>query len=66
MKQFVFTSNLAQRIEQYLSMRVDEGYILGCHGYYLQELDSLSKSMKDKPFVTKELIDAWDALKPYL
>lgn len=66
MKQFVFTSNLAQRIEQYLSMRVDEGYILGRHGYYLQELDSLSKSMQDEPFVTKELIDAWDALKPYL
>ena len=32
----------------------------------MQELDCLSKELSDAPVVTKELIDAWDLLKPYL
>ena len=35
-------------------------------GYYMQELDCLSKELSDAPVVTEELIDAWDLLKPYL
>ena len=66
MKQFAFTSRLAPMIRKYLDSRQYEGYISETYGYYLQELDCLSKKLSDAPVVTKELIDAWDLLKPYL
>lgn len=66
MKQFVFTSSLSQMMEQYMAARSTDGYLPNHHGYYLQELDTLTKSTGDESFVTKELIEAWDALKPYL
>ena len=66
MKQFTFTSRLAPMIRNYLESRRNEGYTSEAYGYYLQELDCLSKELSDTPVVTKELIDAWDLLKPYL
>lgn len=66
MKSFTFTSNLSQMMEQYLSARIAEGYRPERSGYYLQELDALSKATKNELFVTRELIEAWDSAKPYL
>ena len=66
MKQFTFTSQLAPIIWKYLESRQNEGYTSVHCGYYMQELDCLSKELSDAPVVTKELIDAWDLLKPYL
>ncbi len=66
MRQFVFTSQLAPMIQKYWDNRKREGYISDNQAYYLFELDNLAKSVSDTPTVTKELIDAWDALKPYL
>ena len=66
MKQFTFTSRLAPMIRKYLEFRQNEGYSSEAFGYYLQELDCLSKELSDAPMVTKELIVAWDLLKPYL
>ena len=66
MKSFTFTSNLSQMMEQYLSARIAEGYRPERYGYYLQELDALSKATKNELFVTRELIEAWDSAKPYL
>ncbi len=66
MKQFRFSSNLSTIMELYLNTRTKDGYLPNHHGYYLQELDVLSKSMQNKSFVTKELIEAWDSAKPYL
>lgn len=66
MKQFTFTSQLAPIIWKYLESRQNEGYTAVHCGYYMQELDCLSKELSDAPVVTKELIDAWDLLKPYL
>lgn len=65
MKQFTFTSQLAPIIWKYLESRQNEGYTSVHCGYYMQELDCLSKELSDAPVVTKELIDAWDLLKPY-
>lgn len=66
MKQFTFTSRLAPMIRKYMESRRSEGYTSETYGYYLLELDCLSKELSDSPVVTKELIDAWDLLKPYL
>ena len=66
MKQFTFTSQLAPIIWKYLESRQNEGYTSVHCGYYMQELDCLSKELSDAPVVTEELIDAWDLLKPYL
>lgn len=66
MKNFTFSSNLSQMIEQYLAARSAEGYLQKNYCYYLKEFDVLSKSICDEPFVTKELIEAWDSVKPYL
>ena len=66
MKQFTFTSQLAPIIWKYLESRQNEGYTSVHCGYYMQEPDCLSKELSDAPVVTKELIDAWDLLKPYL
>ena len=66
MNRFVFTSCLSQMMEQYMATRSADGYPSGNHGYYLQEFDALSKTMGDEPFITRELIEAWDAVKPYL
>ncbi len=66
MKQFTFTSQLAPIIWKYLESRQNEGYTSVHCGYYMQELDCLSKELSDAPVVTKELIDAWDLLKPSL
>lgn len=66
MKKFVFNSNLASLMEQYLERRSAEGYISPHCGYYLQELDLLSVKTGNMIFVTKELVDAWDTAKPYL
>ena len=66
MKQFTFTSQLAPMIWKYLESRQNEGHTSVHCGYYMQELDCLSKELSDAPVVTKELIDAWDLLKPYL
>ena len=43
-----------------------EGYLPDHYGYYLQELDCLSKAMQNESFVTRELVEAWDTAKPYL
>ena len=66
MKQFHFSSNLSTMMERYLTTRNEEGYLSNHHGYYLQELDVLSKAMQNESFVTKELVEAWDSAKPYL
>ena len=66
MKQFTFTSQLAPIIWKYLESRQNEGYTSVHCGSYMQELDCLSKELSDAPMVTKELIVAWDLLKPYL
>ena len=66
MKQFHFSSNLSTLMELYLTTRNKEGYLPDHYGYYLQELDCLSKAMQNEPFVTRELVEAWDAAKPYL
>lgn len=58
MKQFTFTSQLAPIIWKYLESRQNEGYTSVHCGYYMQELDCLSKELSDAPVVTKELIDA--------
>lgn len=58
MKQFTFTSRLAPMIRKYMESRQNEGYTSETYGYYLQELDCLSKELSDSPVVTKELIDA--------
>lgn len=66
MKAFLFTSNLSPIMEQYLDARRVDGYSVDNHGYYLQELDVLSQKLGNEPFVTKELIEVWDTVKPYL
>lgn len=66
MKQFHFSSNLSSMIELYLATRNKDGYLPNHYGYYLQELDALSKATQNEPFVTRELIEAWDTAKPYL
>ena len=66
MKQFEFTSKLSTMMDLYVESRISEGYQARAERYYLQEFDALSKTMHDEPFVTKELIEAWDAIKPYL
>lgn len=66
MKQFCFSSNLSAMMELFLTTRNQDGYLPNHYGYYLQELDALSKSMQNESFVTKELIEAWDSAKPYL
>ena len=66
MRSFSFASQLAPMIERYLAVRKDEGYLSNNHIYYLQELDLLSLSDLDKPFITKELVEKWDNAKPYL
>lgn len=66
MKQFNFSSKLSTMMEQYLVARNEDGYLTNNYGYYLQELDVLSMKMQNEPFVTKELVEAWDTLKPYL
>lgn len=66
MKQFHFSSNLSTLMELYLTTRNKEGYLSDHYGYYLQELDCLSKAMQNESFVTRELVEAWDAAKPYL
>lgn len=44
MKQFHFSSNLSTLMELYLTTRNEEGYLSDHYGYYLQELDCLSKA----------------------
>ena len=66
MKQFCFSSNLSAMMELFLTTRNQDGYLPNHYGYYLQELDALSKSMQNESFVTKKLIEAWDSAKPYL
>ena len=66
MKQFHFSSNLSTLMELYLTTRTEEGYLPDHYGYYLQELDCLSKAMQNESFVTRELVEAWDTAKPYL
>ena len=66
MKQFHFSSNLSTLMELYLITRNEEGYLPDHYGYYLQELDCLSKAMQNESFVTRELVEAWDTAKPYL
>ncbi len=66
MKQFHFSSNLSTLMELYLTTRNEEGYLPDHYGYYLQELDCLSKAMQNESFVTRELVEAWDSAKPYL
>lgn len=66
MKHFTFTSRLSPLMEQYIAARSADGYLTNNLGYYLQELDALSKTMGDKPFTTRELMETWDAVKPYL
>ncbi len=53
MKQFTFTSQLAPIIWKYLESRQNEGYTSVHCGYYMQELDCLSKELSDAPVVTK-------------
>lgn len=66
MMQLNFTSRLAPIMQKYLDNRRKEGYISDNQAYYLLEFDGLAKTVSNTPVVTKELIDAWDALKPYL
>lgn len=66
MKQFHFSSNLSSMMELYLEARTEDGYLPNYYGYYLQELDALSKELRNESFITKELIEAWDTVKPYL
>lgn len=66
MKQFHFSSNLSSMMELYLETRNEDGYHPNYYGYYLQELDALSKELRNESFVTRELIEAWDTVKPYL
>lgn len=66
MSDFSFTSHLSPLMEQYMVVRSADGYLPRSCGYYLQELDVLSKTMGNKTYVTKELVEAWDAAKPYL
>lgn len=66
MKQFYFSSNLSSMMELYLATRNEDGYLSNHCGYYLQELDVLSKEQQNESFVTRELIEAWDTVKPYL
>lgn len=66
MKQFRFSSKLSSMMELYLATRNEDGYLPNRYGYYLQELDTLSKKMQNESFVTRELIEAWDTAKPYL
>ena len=49
MKQFTFTSQLAPIIWKYLESRQNEGYTSVHCGYYMQELDCLSKELSDAP-----------------
>ena len=53
MKQFCFSSNLSAMMELFLTTRNQDGYLPNHYGYYLQELDALSKSMQNESFVTK-------------
>lgn len=53
MKRFVFNSNLASLMEQYLERRSAEGYISPHCGYYLQELDLLSVKTGNMIFCDK-------------
>lgn len=57
MKQFHFSSNLSTLMELYLTTRNEEGYLSDHYGYYLQELDCLSKAMQNESFVTRELVE---------
>lgn len=52
MKQFHFSSNLSTLMELYLTTRNEEGYLSDHYGYYLQELDCLSKAIIDIIFLT--------------
>lgn len=61
-----FQAIFRQMMELFLTTRNQDGYLPNHYGYYLQELDALSKSMQNESFVTKELIEAWDSAKPYL
>lgn len=66
MKQFHFLSKLSSMMELYLATRNEDGYLPNHYGYYLQELDTLSKETGNEAFVTRELIEVWDTVKPYL
>lgn len=66
MKRFDFSSNLSSMMKLYLETRNKDGYLPNHYGYYLQELDTLSKKMQNESFVTREIIEAWDTVKPYL
>lgn len=48
MKQFHFSSNLSTLMELYLTTRNEEGYLSDHYGYYLQELDCLSKACRNE------------------
>ena len=66
MKQFEFTSKLSPLMDLYVESRTSEGYQARSEKYYFRELDTLSKEVHNESFITKELVDAWDAKKPYL
>ncbi|MGN0734550.1 MAG: tyrosine-type recombinase/integrase [Anaerovoracaceae bacterium] len=66
MKQFHFTSKLSSMMELYLATRNEDGFLTNNSGYYLQELDALSKETGNESFVTRELIEVWDTVKPHL
>ncbi len=66
MKKYNFSSKLSQMMELYLTTRSECGYLPNHYGYYLQELDTLSRITQNEPFVTRELIEAWDCVKPHL
>ncbi len=63
MKNFVFNSALAPMMNAYAENRSKEGYTCLNHMYYLQEFDKLVEMHFNVPYVTKEAIEAWDALK---
>lgn len=66
MKELVFTSELAPLLYEYADNRIREGYSIRRYVYTLLEFDRLVKDRFNAPSVSKELIETWDSLKPYL
>ena len=66
MKDFNFSIALAPMIYAFVEHRYKEGYGNPNKFYYLQEFDQLVEKQFNIPIVTKEAIEAWDGLKPYL
>lgn len=66
MREYEFASRLAPMIEAYLENRRKEGYGIRNHLCYLYEFDCMCREDFDSPYVTEEMITAWDRRKPHL